>query len=206
MTTITCSCESRNPGPYGAQSFSGLLLSQEHRWRKRFRRLCVPFVIALAACDPAPPPRQEPPHAGATLPTVPLVVATSSGERRFTVEVARGDEEQQRGLMQRRHLDEGGGMLFPFAYPRTESFWMKDTPLALDLLFVRPDGTIATILHGLPGDPTPLSAGEPVSAVVEIAGGEAKRLGVATGDRVRWGDCSAGADRDAEGESFCPAS
>ncbi len=170
-----------------------------HRW---FLPL---LLVALSACDPAAPPRQDTPRAEASLPTVPLVIVTSAGERRFNVEVASSEEDQQRGLMQRRRLDEGGGMLFPFAYPRTASFWMKDTPLALDLLFVRPDGTIAAILHGRPGDRTPLSAGEPVSAVVEIAGGTASRLGVAAGDRVRWGDCSAGGDRGTKVKPFCPA-
>lgn len=161
------------------------------------------ILSAITACDRTPPSRDAP-KAESVLPTVPLVIATASGERRFVVEVARSDAEQQRGLMHRRHLDEGKGMLFPFTYPRTASFWMKDTPLALDLLFVRPDGTIAAILNGRPGDLTPLSAGEPVSAVVEIAGGTASRLGVAAGDRVGWGDCPAGAGRAVSVEPFCP--
>jgi len=85
---------------------------------------------------------------------------------------------------------------------------MKDTPLALDLLFVRPDGTIAAILPGKPEDLTPISAGEPVSAVVEIAGGSAAALGIAAGDHVQWGNCptraaQAGATWDAR--TFCPA-
>lgn len=150
------------------------------------RHFLLPLILALAACDPASSPGEEAHRAATPLPTVPLVIATAFGERRFTVEVARSEAEQQRGLMHRERLAEDGGMLFPFAYPRTASFWMKETPLALDLLFVRPDGTIAAILNGRPGDLTPLSAGEPVSAVVEIAGGTAAALGIAPGDRVRW--------------------
>lgn len=151
-------------------------------------RPIIPLLLlaALTACDAASPPRNESARADAVLPTVPLVIATSSGERRFNLEVARTDPEQQRGLMHRRRVDARGGMLFPFSYPRTASFWMKDTAVALDLLFVRPDGTIAAILNGRPGDLSPLSAGEPVSAVIEIAGGEASRQGIAPGDRVRW--------------------
>lgn len=188
MMTITCSRESRNPCRYGTKPLAGFPRSQEHGWRERFRHLSVPvaIVMALAACDSAAPPRQDVSRAEAALPTVPLVVATAAGERHFVVEVARSDAEQQRGLMHRGRLEAGEGMLFPFAYPRIASFWMKDTSLALDLLFVRPDGTIAAVLSGRPGDLTPLSAGEPVSAVVEIAGGTAAALGIAPGDRVRW--------------------
>ncbi|MCE7796206.1 DUF192 domain-containing protein [Sphingobium sufflavum] len=140
--------------------------------------------------------------------TVPLRVATTGGTRAFTMEVAVTAAEQEQGLMHRADLPQGHGMLFPFTLPRTASFWMKDTPLPLDLLFIRPDGTVAAVLHGKPQDLHPLSAGEPVSAVAEIGAGEAARLGIAANDRVEWGDCREG--RGQPGApinplAFCPA-
>jgi len=139
---------------------------------------------------------------------VALQIRTASGERHaFTVELAVDDLSQQRGLMGRTTLPEDHGMLFPFPVPRTASFWMKDTPLALDLLFIRPDGTIAAILPGRPNDLHPVSAGEPVSAVLEIRQGRARALGLSPGDRVRWGNCAGTSPRFGEGwqpDRFCP--
>jgi uncharacterized membrane protein (UPF0127 family) len=145
---------------------------------------------------------------GDSLATVALRIRTASGETRaFTVELAATPDEQQRGLMHRQALRAGHGMLFPFPLPKTASFWMKDTPLPLDLLFVRPDGTIAAILPGRPEDLTPISAGEPVIAVLEIAGGSARTLGIAAGDHVTWGECPARARATGQawdGRAFCP--
>lgn len=143
------------------------------------------------------------------LPTAPLRIATAAGPvRALTVEVAITAAQQEQGLMHRTALPEGRGMIFPFAWPRMASFWMKDTPLPLDLLFVRPDGTIAAVLPGRPNDLQPISAGEPVSAVVEIAGGSAAALGIAPGDHVRWGDCTVRTSQPGEISDplrFCPA-
>jgi uncharacterized membrane protein (UPF0127 family) len=145
---------------------------------------------------------------GAPLAIVPLRIRTASGQNRaFTVELAVTPDEQQRGLMHRQAVRPGHGMLFPFPLPKTASFWMKDTPLPLDLLFVRPDGTIAAILPGKPEDLTPISAGEPVIAVLEIAGGSARMLGIAAGDHVTWGACPARAKATGQAwdaRVFCP--
>lgn len=135
-------------------------------------------------------------------------IMTAKGAQALSMELAITPAEQERGLMGRRPLPQGRGMLFPFALPHMASFWMKDTPAPLDLLFVRPDGTIAAVLHGKPEDRTPLSAGEPVSAVAEIGAGEATRLGVAPGDRVEWGDCAQGRTKPGDPVNpfaFCPA-
>jgi uncharacterized protein len=70
--------------------------------------------------------------------------------------------------------------------PREASFWMKNTPSPLDILFIRRDGTIAAIAHAEPYTETPYKSGEPVSAVLEINGGKAAELGIAVGDKVRW--------------------
>jgi uncharacterized membrane protein (UPF0127 family) len=176
-----------------------------HAMRILFVSLAV--TLALSACKPSPPSTDAPPGAVVTT-TVPLRIATAQGARIFSMELAISEAEQERGLMHRPPLPQGRGMLFPFALPRTISFWMKDTPAPLDLLFMRPDGTVAAILHGKPDDRTPLSAGEPVSAVVEIGAGEAERLGIRPGDRVEWGDCSQGRMKPGEPLNplaFCPA-
>ncbi|RZK79095.1 MAG: DUF192 domain-containing protein, partial [Methylobacterium sp.] len=99
---------------------------------------------------------------------------------------------QAKGLMYRTDIAADGGMLFaPYppegVPPREASFWMENTPRALDIAFIRADGTIARIAeNAIPFDRTPLSSGEPVAAVLEVRGGRLAELGFATGDRVRW--------------------
>lgn len=137
-----------------------------------------------------------------------LRITTGSGQSHsFIAELAVTPQEQERGLMERTSLAENRGMLFPFAFPAIASFWMKNTSLPLDLLFIRPDGTIAAILAGKPNDLHPLSAGEPVSAVLEIGQGRSQALGIKPGDHVQWGDCASG-EPSPEGvwqaDRFCP--
>jgi len=117
----------------------------------------------------------------------PLTIETRNGARRFSVEVARTGEEQARGLMYRTSLPEDGGMIFPMDPPRPAAFWMKNTPLPLDIIFIRADGTIARIAaRTTPYSLDLVESGEPVAAVLEIAGGKAAAAGIAEGDRVRW--------------------
>ena len=117
----------------------------------------------------------------------PLTIETRNGARRFSVEVARTGEEQARGLMYRTSLPEDGGMIFPMDPPRPAAFWMKNTPLPLDIIFIRADGTIARIAaRTTPYSLDLVESGEPVAAVLEIAGGKAAAAGIAEGDHVRW--------------------
>ena len=105
----------------------------------------------------------------------------------FTVEVAETPEQQARGLMFRTDLADDRGMLFPFPRERVASFWMKNTVIPLDLIFIRRDGTIESIAaNAVPYDESPHASGEPVIAVLELAGGRAAALGIAPGDTVRW--------------------
>lgn len=118
---------------------------------------------------------------------VPLSVVSGNGAHHFQVEVAKTDAEQERGLMFRPSLAPDRGMIFPFASPRPATFWMKDTMIPLDLIFVRADGTIARIAAmATPYSLDPIQVGEPVAAVLEIAGGRAQALGIVEGDTVRW--------------------
>jgi uncharacterized membrane protein (UPF0127 family) len=118
----------------------------------------------------------------------PLSIATATGqEHRFTVEVAATEAQQQRGLMFRTELAPDAGMIFPMKPPRFASFWMKNTIIPLDIIFIRADGTIARIAaQTTPFSLFPVDSGEPVAAVLELAGGRAAALGVREGDRVRW--------------------
>ncbi len=123
------------------------------------------------------------------LQTAPLTIKSGTTAHQFTVEIARSSEEQMRGLMFRQQLDPDKGMIFPMIPPRVASFWMKDTLIPLDMIFVRADGTIARIeSETAPGSLQPISSGEPVIAVLEIAGGRAAQLGIAEEDIVTWTD------------------
>ena len=121
-----------------------------------------------------------------------VTVASANGAHAFTVEIAKTAQEQERGLMFRTDIPANGGMLFaPYppdgGAPREASFWMKNTPSPLDIIFIRADGTIATIAENtVPYSETSVPSGEPVAAVLEIRGGRAAELGIAEGDKVSW--------------------
>ncbi len=118
---------------------------------------------------------------------VPLTIRSASGEHRFTVEIAASPEEQETGLMFRSALAADRGMIFPYDPPQGVAFWMKNTLIPLDMIFIRADGTIARIgAMAVPHSLAPVPAGEPVAAVLEIAGGRAAELGIRAGDRVDW--------------------
>ena len=79
------------------------------------------------------------------------------------------------------------GMIFPFDPPRGASFWMRNTVIPLDLIFVAPDGRISNIAaNAIPYDETPLYSGGEAKAVLELNGGRAAELGIKPGDRVEW--------------------
>jgi uncharacterized protein len=115
----------------------------------------------------------------------PLTIAGASGRHSFEVEVARNDAERAQGLMYRRSLAPDRGMLFDFARVQPISMWMQNTYIPLDMIFIRPDGTIARIAaNAEPLSTRTIPSGEPVLAVLELNGGTAARLGVKPGDRV----------------------
>lgn len=131
--------------------------------------------------------------AAATAQKVVVTVRTAAGvSHRFNVELARTADAQTRGLMYRTDLGADGGMLFaPYpaegGEPREASFWMANTPTSLDIIFIRPDGTIARIAENtVPFSQDRILSGEPVSAVLELVGGRSAELGIAAGDRVSW--------------------
>ncbi len=155
---------------------------------RRTALFALALLAPLAGCSAADT------GATATAPasTARLSVASSNGRHDFTVELARTAAEQEKGLMFRTTIADNGGMLFaPYppdgGPPREASFWMKNTPSPLDIIFVRADGTIARIAENTtPQSERPIPSGEPVAAILEIRGGRALELGIAEGDKVTW--------------------
>jgi uncharacterized membrane protein (UPF0127 family) len=115
-----------------------------------------------------------------------LSIATQGGQKQsFRVEVARNDADRAQGLMFRRSMPADQGMLFDFGRVEPISMWMQNTYLPLDMLFIRPDGTIARIAANTePLSTRTIPSGEPVLAVLELNAGTAARLGIKPGDRV----------------------
>ncbi|MBV9045065.1 MAG: DUF192 domain-containing protein [Alphaproteobacteria bacterium] len=141
------------------------------------------FVTLLAACVELAAAAPKPPG---QLPVERVVIETAHGPQTFNMEVAADDNAREYGLMHRTNLPRSAGMLFDFRSVQLVSFWMKDTPLPLDIIFVRPDGTIANIAaNAVPYSTKPLYSAEPIRAVLEINGGLSKQLGIAPGDHVR---------------------
>ena len=120
-------------------------------------------------------------------PTAKVVLEGASGAVAVTVEVARTLEEQNYGLMNRQSLAPDRGMIFPYDPPQTVGFWMKNTLIPLDIIFIGPGGKILNIAENTP--PLSLKArmsDGPVEAVLELSGGRSAELGIKAGDRVDW--------------------
>jgi uncharacterized membrane protein (UPF0127 family) len=112
-------------------------------------------------------------------------VITSRGRARFQVEIAVTQAEQAKGLMFRKSLAPDRGMLFTYKRPQPVAYWMKNTLIPLDIIYIQPDGRILSIVRNArPHDETPLPSGGLVLGVLEIAGGRAAQLGILPGDRV----------------------
>lgn len=156
------------------------------------KRLSVALAAALAACSPQQAPGAPAPQATALgvpqsgLEMAPLTIRSASGTHKFMVEIARTYEQQQHGMMFRTGIAPDRGMLFPYDPPQSVGFWMKNTLIPLDMIFIRADGTIARIATAVPQSLESVQSGEPVAAVLEIAGGRAAELGIREGDRVEW--------------------
>ncbi|MCL6739753.1 DUF192 domain-containing protein [Sphingomonas sp. RB56-2] len=145
------------------------------------------MVASLAACQPSASSAVELGQSPAGLEQVPLTITSGGAKHRFTVEVASTGEQQAMGLMYRNRLDPDRGMIFPFDTVRQASFWMKNTLIPLDLIFIRPDGRIANIeANAVPLSLQPIYSDGEVTAVLEVAGGRAAELGVRPGDKVEW--------------------
>lgn len=146
-------------------------------------------VLCLAALPSGPafaqraPATEAGPQTG--LRVEPLSIATQNGVRRFRVELADTAQSREIGMMWRTEAPRGTGMLFDFHTAQDVAFWMRNTLIPLDIIYIRTDGTIARIAaQARPLTLDPIPSGEPIRAVLEIAGGEAARLGLRPGQRV----------------------
>jgi uncharacterized membrane protein (UPF0127 family) len=114
-----------------------------------------------------------------------IEIATKGGTHSFLVEIAADDEQRARGLMYRKELPEGRGMLFDFKREQEVGFWMKNTYIPLDMIFIREDGSIRRIAANTePLSERTVPAGGPVRYVLEVIGGTARKLGIEPGDKV----------------------
>ncbi len=113
-------------------------------------------------------------------------IVKSNGQRYdFKIEIALTQEQQARGLMGRKDMDERSGMLFVFPKEEERAFWMKDTLIPLDMLFIRKDGTIHHLHENAqPLDLTSVPSNGPVIAAIELKGGASKKFGIQEGDKV----------------------
>jgi len=143
------------------------------------------MIASLAACQPSASNAVELGQSPAGLKQVPLTITSNGKAHRFTVEVASTGEEQAKGLMFRNRLDPDRGMVFPFDPPRDASFWMRNTLIPLDMIFIRADGTIRRIAANTePLSERSVPSGGPVRYVLEVIGGTGRKLGIEPGDKV----------------------
>ena len=125
------------------------------------------------------------PTAALALPVETITIDTKAGPHSFSMEVAADDESREKGLMYRKEMAPDAGMLFDFHTPQLVSFWMENTVLPLDMLFVRADGTIARIkANATPYSRENIPSGEPIQLVIELNAGRAAALGITEGAKV----------------------
>ncbi|WP_235523839.1 DUF192 domain-containing protein [Caulobacter sp. Root487D2Y] len=145
--------------------------------------IAAPAQAWQAKPKPAPVAAHGAAKPSAKLDTVEIL--TSRGRVRFTVELAVTKAEQERGLMFRKSLAPDRGMLFPYNPPQRAAFWMKNTLIPLDIIYIAPDGRVLSIArNAVPHDETPIPSGGIIRGVLEIPGGRAAQLGILPGDRV----------------------
>lgn len=151
-------------------------------------------LFLLAACSPQTASEAQPAaraeqvsvHPVSGLEVIPLTIDTGEQVHEFRVEVARSPQEQARGLMFRTEMGPDEGMLFPYEN-RPASFWMKNTVLPLDIIFIDPDRRVLNIAaNTVPYSEEPVPSAGPVSAVLELNAGRAAELGIEQGAHVDW--------------------
>ena len=155
-------------------------------------RRAVLLAFAAGAAAPALAQESRAPLELATFPRTSLQISHheqhhAARKYAFEVWVADTPERAQQGLMFVSDLPDTMGMVFPLPTPRVETMWMRNTYIELDMLFIRADGRVAKIIERAhPLSEALLSSDTPVSAVLELKGGEASKLGLRAGDTVTW--------------------
>lgn len=147
--------------------------------RRAVLGLLASVLVLVGAVLPSP-------ASAAALREEPLEIVTAQRTVKFTVEVADTEETRDRGLMFRKSIAPDRGMLFDFKSPRQAAFWMRNTLISLDIIFITEDGRILTIArNAVPLSEVPIPSGGVIRGVLELAGGRAAQLGIYPGDRVK---------------------
>ena len=157
------------------------------------RPTLIAMAMLLVSCSPQPaaqavaPAQSSAVHPESGLKVVPLTVTTPTGKHTFRVEVAATGEEQARGLMFRTAMGPDEGMIFPRQPPDVASFWMKNTPLSLDIIFIGTDRKVINVgANTVPYSLDPVGALDLTAAVLELKAGRAAELGIVPGSEVQW--------------------
>lgn len=162
------------------------------RWPFVMLGACLAATVACSGPQAAAPVPTAESQSGSLHPVsglevIPLTITQDGKEHRFRVEVARTSAEQAQGLMFRTEMGPNEGMLFPTDRPQARSFWMKNTVIPLDIIFIGTDGRIVNVeANTVPYSEEPRRSDGPVKAVLEINAGRAAELGIAPGDMVEW--------------------
>ena len=148
------------------------------------RRILLTLALSAAAATAAC--AQKGPLDATGRPLEPLAIVTASGEHRFMVEIADDDERRQRGLMYRPPLPDDRGMLFQFPVAGEQSFWMRNTPSSLDIIYIDPRGRIISIAkHATPNSDAPIPSNGAANGVLELRAGRADEIGAQPGDQIK---------------------
>ncbi len=167
--------------------------ANQTNWKAIYR--FAPVALLLAAC--AQPTSAESPvaaeeaqaetHIVSGLEIIPLTISSDDETHIFRVEVAATPQDQAQGLMFRTEMGEDEGMIFPLARVRMASFWMRNTVIPLDIIFIGPDNRILNIAENTtPYSEESIPSAAPAMAVLELIGGRTAELGIAPGDLVQW--------------------
>ena len=114
-----------------------------------------------------------------------LEIVTKTGVHVFAIEMATTEQEKEKGLMFRKELPDGRGMLFDFSPEQMVSMWMKNTYISLDMIFIRADGRVLRVAENTePFSTRIIASGGPVKGVLEVVAGTARKYGIEPGDRV----------------------
>jgi uncharacterized membrane protein (UPF0127 family) len=147
----------------------------------------VALVGALGGCKNSAGQRQTQSAGPGEVAPATVVVDTGARKVTFHVELARTEPEREKGLMFRDRLAPDAGMLFLFERPSVQTFWMKNTLIPLDMVFIAPDqSVVGVVANAQPLTLTARTVGEPSQYVLEIGGGLAARLGIRAGERVEF--------------------
>lgn len=149
-------------------------------------RVAAALAAALLVAQPAQAAQAfaATPCPNVGLATQKATFVTAKGKFKYTLDIAATGDQQQCGLMYRESMPKNAGMVFPFDPPRKATFWMDNTPLPLDLIFVGPDNRVLNVLPGKPFSRDLIPSAGVTAAVIELNLGEADRIGLKPGDKV----------------------